>query len=151
MKKKVLLIFLISILLLSGCKKKDDNKKDETPEKIDYNALQIYHDVKNVDEYRTALNGIVQQIIENNQYKEYETEKGVYIITLKQMSDELKYDTSLLDTYQGIPCDKDKVSVRIDATTYSPKIIPTLDIECIHAGNERIKASLENTESETEE
>ena len=106
--KKVLLIF-ICIIMLVGCKKKQNtnNNTDNQGSKPEI----VYY---TKEEAQERLNEIAEEIYQNKSYLSYTKEYGRYFISLKELRNTLKYDTSKIDNIEGLKCDENETGVIID-------------------------------------
>lgn len=148
MKKKILIIFLTSLILF-GCNKNNSEDNIDTSSKIPETI-----DINTADLYKSKLTSLGKDIYNKNLCTDYITEDNLCIINLKQMRDELKLDTSDLETFNDAKCDINKIQVIITPDGKEDDIIITLDSECIYNGEQNYKGSLgelDNTDNSSDE
>lgn len=101
-------ILLITLLLVCGCGKKKD-KDIEEPKTIDFEAKR--------EELNNKLLEYGKLVYENDAWIYGDIEKGVYFMTLKEMSERNKYDISMFvnpETNKACDIEMTKIEFYID-------------------------------------
>lgn len=101
-------ILLITLLLVCGCGKKND-KGVEEPKTIDFEAKR--------EELNNKLLEYGKLVYENDTWIYGDIEKGVYFMTLKEMSERNKYDISMFvnpETNKACDVEMTKIEFYID-------------------------------------
>lgn len=101
-------IMLIMLLLVCGCGKKND-KGVEEPKTIDFESKR--------EELNNKLLEYGKLVYENDTWIYGDIEKGVYFMTLKEMSERNKYDISMFvnpETNEACDVETTKIEFYID-------------------------------------
>ncbi len=107
---KRILIILICLMMAVGCKK-NNNQNIVVPTPESKKEEVIYYTKSDAQE---RLKEIAEDIYNNRKYLSYNKENGKYFISLKELRNNLKYDTKKIDNLEGLICDENETGVAID-------------------------------------
>ena len=126
---KKIIILLICLTIITGCKKNNNQNNTDTPSNTNIEEVIYYTE----EDAKARLNEIAEDLYENQKYLSYTKKDGKYFISLKELRDNLKYDTKKIDYLEGLKCDENETGVAIDvdnlSNTYyygNPVIVYTL-------------------------
>ncbi len=107
--KKILLLLICLIMI--GCgKDNNQNVVNPTPNPEPKEEIIYYTE----EEAQIRLKEIADDVYQNNKYLNYTKKDGKYFISLKELRDNLKYDTKKIDNLEGLICDENETGVAID-------------------------------------
>lgn len=106
--KKILIILFC--LLMVGCGK-ENNQIVVTPPPNPEPKEEIMYTEK---EAQNRLKEIADEVYQKNKYLNYTKKDGKYFISLKELRDNLKYDTKKIDNLDGLVCDENETGIAID-------------------------------------
>ncbi len=107
--KKILLLLICLIMI--GCgKDNNQNVVNPTPNPEPKEEIIYYTE----EEAQIRLKEIADDVYQNNKYLNYTKKDGKYFISLKELRDNLKYDTKKIDYIDGLKCDENETGIGID-------------------------------------
>ena len=104
--KKILLILLLATVLLTGCKNKPLDKED----------LEKENEIKLEAKLKEFANNIF-----DDKWTKGGIKTGIYTVTLKDINENMKYDTSMFKNTKGKSCNDEKTKIEFIVET---QIIP---------------------------
>lgn len=104
--KKILLILILGIVLLTGCKNKPLDNKD----------LEKENEVKLETKLKEFANNIF-----DDKWTKGGIKVGTYTVTLKDITEKMKYDTSMFKNTKGKNCNDEETKIEFVVET---QIVP---------------------------